>query len=639
MNGGGCRREWRRIGGASLALALLVAAAPGAERTISPPGAEDLSPFWSPDGAHIACLTKAGGRTRLCLMAPDGSSREVLSAPAGEAVRCVWGLEDTRLALEVVAQNGPEVWLVRPEMKRVGAGREPAFSPDGRWLAYAADAALLLFDLREGRSRTLVSGARNTGFANPTWVPDSGRVFYASDGSLWEAAVEGGAEPRVFLRKDRYPYRQVIFSPSGGKALIVGDSSVATGEQAGDPLWLAGPDGANPARLLAGYSPRWLPGGDGILCSRLNELLVLDGRGGKVRVAAGRAPSASPDGARVACERMVAEGEEDDLFGAAKKSKIVVVDLDVQAAARVRGQIAFAWTVRLPAAVDVGLRDRIDPVARVTLDLPAALRKARTGSRVQPESLRVYEERDGRWVEVPSGIYGDAGSPELHEVLWLLPGKREMLTEPQYMLCFLPEDVRLPWRRPGRWQGLALRGARRNLIPNPGLEQVEGDRPRAWQAVSPRDPAAGGVSLETENVFRGKRCLRLTAAAKTVNPGWRSAVFELEEKKDYLVGFAVRCDISEGHHPIVWLYYLDGAGKPVCDDIMVHRKGIRQPPKSLLWQRVEERVRTPAGTAQGQLRVVLYRSLGSGWLDHFSIAPFARRDDVRVIVGAGAGRE
>lgn len=634
--------ERRHVSGAFLALALLATSATAEETTITPSGAEDFAPVWSPDARRIACLTKVGDAMRLCLMAVDGSSRATFAQPEGNAVRVAWGPEGRRLALETVAGSGREIWLVQPALRRIGAGREPAFSADGRWLAYATDEAILVVEPDHGGQRALARGGVTAGFANPTWTPDSRRVFYTCDGSLWQVDVDGRSAPRILLRKDRYPYRKAVCSPTGDRILVIGDSSVATGEQAGDPLWLLDSNGAAAlVRLPAGYSPSWVGAGEYILCSRQNELFRIDCGGGQRRVAPGRAPTVSPDGARAAAERMVADGEADALFGTVRKSKIVVLDLAAPAAGTMpspssaslaSGAIAPGWTIRVPAAVDIGLRDRLEAVARVTLVLAEALRETQTRPRAQPGSLRVYEKHGGGWAEVPSGIYPDPEAPGWHELVWLMPGKHEMLTEPQYLLCFRPQGDPGRWRRPGEWRYLAPQAVVRNLVPNPDLEGVEDGQLQGWSAVAPRDPADGSAVLEGEKVYRGKRCLRLTAAVRTANPAWHSSVFELEQKTSYLVSFAVRSEIAEGYDPVVWLYYLDRAGKRVCNDITLYRTAIRQPPGSPEWQQVEQRVQTPAGTTHGKLRVMLYTSVGSGWLDSFAVVPFEKREDLRVIV-------
>ena len=623
-------KSLRSVWLALLGAAFLVEPSSAGEKMISPRGAEDLDPVWSPDGRRMACLTKVTGGRCLCLMNVDGSGRKVLSEPPGDAVRPIWGSQGKWLALEVLSQDGPEIWLVLPHLRRVGKGRHPAFSPDGRWLAWATETSILLIDLEQAVSRTLASGPKSSGFAEPTWSPDSGRVFYASDGSLWQASIAAKSAPRVFLKKARYPYRKLVFSPDARQILIVGDSSVATGEQPGDPLWLAAPSGATPKRIPAGYSPVWLPTGGKIVCTRHREIFVLDTQGEKTHLAAGRAPTVSPDGRSLAFERMVEEGEADDLFGAAKKSKIFVLDLRTSAPFPARSS-EEAWSVTLPATVDVGLRPRTDAVARVMLNLPTELAKAERHPEVDADSLRIYEKRGRGWAETPSGIYQDRDAKGLYEVVWRMPGKNEMLTEREYELRFRPARRGAPWLRPPAWRKLAPPSPKLNLVPNPSAERVARGLPTRWLGSAPRDRAQAQVALETANVYHGERCLRLTAADKKVSPQWFSAHFDLRPNRDYLVRFAVRSEIREGLHPIVWLYFFDQAKKRIPGS--AYRTGIRQPPKSPEWRTAEQRVRTPSGTAYGQLRVMLYHTLGTGWLDHFSVTPFQRRDDVRVTIG------
>ena len=286
-----------------------------------------------------------------------------------------------------------------------------------------------------------------------------------------------------------------------------------------------------------------------------------------------------------------------------------------------------AWSISLPASVDVGLKDRTDAVARVTIGLLDELRKAKISAAPRPESLRVFEKRGQKWVEVPSGVYRDPESTDMYELVWQMPGKNAMLTEREYQLCFTPAGQDAAWRRPPEWRKLAPPSPSRNLVKNGSAERLDPkdpSKPKHWR---------GAASVDMRNAFHGKQSLRLDATSRKGAPQWWSSRFPMKPKAQYLVSFAVRCDIKEGLHPIAWVYWLDRSGKRVSREITVYRVGIRYSGKPKEWRSVEQTVAPPRGTAYGQVCLMLYRTVGTGWFDKLAVTPFERRDAVRVTLG------
>jgi Tol biopolymer transport system component len=90
-----------------------------------------------------------------------------------------------------------------------GGAADPACSPDGRWIAYLRNGALHLVTPAGTDDHILVPAgdpASRPVPAMPAWTPDSRAVLYMaydaqSQGSIWSAAVDGGA-PRLLVRFD-----------------------------------------------------------------------------------------------------------------------------------------------------------------------------------------------------------------------------------------------------------------------------------------------------------------------------------------------------------------------------------------------------------------------------------------------------
>ncbi len=58
------------------------------------------------------------------------------------------------------------------KLKRAGDASDPAWSPDGRYIAYGCDRAICKIRLKDGR-RTLIARPRGSGrlFYEPDWQP------------------------------------------------------------------------------------------------------------------------------------------------------------------------------------------------------------------------------------------------------------------------------------------------------------------------------------------------------------------------------------------------------------------------------------------------------------------------------------
>ena len=304
-------------------------------RLTSGPGL-DLAPAWSPDGREIAYMrSEPPGPWRIRVMsALGGSDRQVSDFPV--MLPAIWSPDGRYLVaggrsgppdapppsrgLYVIpAQGGAPRAITRP---RTGVHQSPAFSPDGRRLAYIAcdDGAAWGCDVQvvdldssfspvgpsrplTGRLRLYVSGL--------AWTRDgSSIVFNAEDdilmlNYLWRVGVDGQHPPerievagvnalfpstsptgdrlafaRLFHDEDIYRFQPgrsaqpvaqssafeglPAFSPDGGRIAF---ASARSGDAM--DVWVADADGAKPAQLTHGpgrfqTAPAWSPDGRAI---------------------------------------------------------------------------------------------------------------------------------------------------------------------------------------------------------------------------------------------------------------------------------------------------------------------------------------------------------------------------------------
>lgn len=172
-------------------------------------------PEWSPDGARIAWVHSheqrrareirsqawdGSGSIDTVLDSHDAPNGFTLS-PRGNALLYTTGGESSR---------GTDIWLAQPDSARAGrpfisgpgSQLEPAFSRDGRWVAYQSD--------HSGRPEVYVRpfpgpGGQiqisTNGGTSPVWSPTTNEVFYrAAEGYPMAATVESGPTFRVVRR-------------------------------------------------------------------------------------------------------------------------------------------------------------------------------------------------------------------------------------------------------------------------------------------------------------------------------------------------------------------------------------------------------------------------------------------------------
>ena len=325
----------------------------------------DFNPVWSPDGRYIAfCRIQKGENGIYIIPAIGGAERRVREAHWEEqdfddvlwlGGRLSWSPDGKVLALSDRPSRNEQssIFLLSLDSlearrltspSRTGGDFNPAFSPDGRTLAFNRGLSIYTVPVSGGEEQYLSSGAQyGWGLA---WTPDGRDIvfaqagFLANAGWLWKISARGGEPERLqfgqggiepSIRGNRLVYsRQELnlniwrrkldsllsagppdriisstrmesgpqYSPDGSKIAFESTRSGAY------EVWICRSDGSDLLQLthydsISG-TPRWSPNGQQIVFdSRVfgsngnTDIFVVDSHGGSPRMLTGGASAAS----------------------------------------------------------------------------------------------------------------------------------------------------------------------------------------------------------------------------------------------------------------------------------------------------------------------------------------------------------
>lgn len=224
-----------------------------AQNLLSVSGADEGGAAWSPDGAHIAFVERSpdhfSGRLRVAdfdettgRLKDDG--KVLYDAPAdrggGWSIRRIVWSPDGRQVAAILQESGwDKIYLIPvtgglPRALTSGDGEDeaPAFSPDGKYVAFSSNRLLReerriwLVSITGGTPRRLTKGLPGVERA-PQWSPDGTKIYFTRNSaleppSLAYATVEPataavhpliGAQPRN-LAGSLVPPPEVVHFPS-----------------------------------------------------------------------------------------------------------------------------------------------------------------------------------------------------------------------------------------------------------------------------------------------------------------------------------------------------------------------------------------------------------------------------------------
>lgn len=169
---------------------------------------DDHAPAWYPDGTQLVYVSRRQGVEGLWTVPLFGGEPTPLLAPGTDPAVSPDG---TRVAFSAPDSLGNLRIRVAPLADPAAARqlthnddglwwhRQPAWSPDGRWICYTGHQDLWLVPAAGGPAHALTT----RGFVDmrPTWAPAREHIYFSSywrgAQGLWRARVQGGAVERL----------------------------------------------------------------------------------------------------------------------------------------------------------------------------------------------------------------------------------------------------------------------------------------------------------------------------------------------------------------------------------------------------------------------------------------------------------
>jgi eukaryotic-like serine/threonine-protein kinase len=174
--------------------------------------ADNNLPIWTPDGKRLTFASNKLGAMNLFWKAADGSaSEERLTTSEHPQLPCSWSPDGEMLAFEEIhPRTGSDLWILplkgerkpRPFLQTQSDEEDAAFSPDGRWLAYASNESgryeIYIQPLSGPGGKRQISTEGGTA---PLWARNWRELFYLNGDKMM--AVEITIHPTFTVGKRR----------------------------------------------------------------------------------------------------------------------------------------------------------------------------------------------------------------------------------------------------------------------------------------------------------------------------------------------------------------------------------------------------------------------------------------------------
>ncbi len=198
---------------------------------------QNLSAVWSPDGSRLAFASDRDGTFNLYARPADPAGTVVrLTASDNRQIPFSWSPDGRFLAfVEIHPETSHDIWMLpmdgegvpEPYATTSFAEDYPAFSPDGRWIAYASDqTGQPEIWVRAFRGDERSSRVSDSGGGMPVWSTSGDRLYYVAQHRLMSVDV---ATVPAFLSERPLPLIDGVpgyyWTQHGGTELLTYDVS------------------------------------------------------------------------------------------------------------------------------------------------------------------------------------------------------------------------------------------------------------------------------------------------------------------------------------------------------------------------------------------------------------------------------
>ncbi len=260
--------------------------------------------LYQTQASRIAYICEEG--FDICTINPDGTNRQRVTRTPDKGERWpAWSPDGKWIAFAPFnpsklvmtdPKGGNETLLIKPYQN----SSRPAWSPGGTKIARANVQKLYILDIITGEEKKIFPlGANTLGYRDPAWSPDGREIAFASlhdnQRDIYVTNIEGDQVRRLTNHpaEDHAP----AWSPDGRRIAFYSNRDHQTG------IFVMDADGANLKRLTIGFHdyPTWSPDGRQIAIWIAGDppgigVMRASGRGLKI-IARGTYPSWQPSGA------------------------------------------------------------------------------------------------------------------------------------------------------------------------------------------------------------------------------------------------------------------------------------------------------------------------------------------------------
>ena len=168
----------------------------------------DDTPAWSPDGWRIAFVSYRTQWPKVWVMNANGSRQRRLTSGYSKEGGVVWTRDGRRIVYDSIPdppRPGPSWWSMRANgthkhLVRPGWGSPPSFSPNGRRATFSAGCgggygSCIYVSNADGSHRRQISAVGAGGNEQPAWSPDGRLIAWINGSELWVMNADG-SQPR-----------------------------------------------------------------------------------------------------------------------------------------------------------------------------------------------------------------------------------------------------------------------------------------------------------------------------------------------------------------------------------------------------------------------------------------------------------